>query len=174
MNYMDIKKYDIANGVGIRVSLFVSGCTHKCKGCFNADAWDFNSGKKFDDNVFSELLNALNNYYIKGLTLIGGEPFENNNAKELIPYIKKIKEILPSKDIWAYSGYTYEEILNDNEKYELLKFVDVLVDGRFILELKNPSLAFRGSSNQRIIDIKKSLKKGEVILHPKNKEGMIK
>jgi len=171
MNYIDIKKYDIANGIGVRVSLFVTGCTHRCKGCFNKEAWDFASGKKFDDKVFSELLDSLNQHYIKGLTLLGGEPFEIKNAKELISYIKKIKEILPQKDIWGYSGYTYEEIIKDETKYELLKLIDVLVDGKFILDKKNPSLAFRGSENQRIIDVKKSIKKGEVVLHPKNKEG---
>jgi len=172
MNYVEIKKCDIANGVGIRVSLFVSGCTHKCKGCFNSEAWDFNFGRKFDDKTFSELLEFLTPIYIDGLSLLGGEPFENENAKTLTQYIKKIKEILPKKTIWAYSGYTYEEITKDKIKNELLELVDILIDGRFILELKNPSLAFRGSENQRIIDVNKSRKKGEIVLHTKNKEGL--
>jgi len=172
MNYVSIKNYDIANGTGIRVSLFVSGCRHKCDGCFNTEAWSFNYGKTFDNNVFSELLEMLSANYIKGLSLLGGEPFENENAKVLIPYIKKIREIMPEKDIWAYSGYTYEELINDEIKKELLELTDVLVDGKFILELKDPSLSFRGSSNQRIIDVKKSLKKNEVICHFKMKEEL--
>ena len=172
MNYIEIKKHDIANGVGIRVSLFVSGCRHKCKGCFNTEAWSFSAGKEFNDQVFSEILEYLTPNYIDGLSLLGGEPFELENASILISYMKKIKEILPNKTIWAYSGYTYEELLNNDITKKLLETVDVLVDGKFELNLKNPSLAFRGSENQRIIDIKKSLKKGEIILHPKNKEGM--
>ena len=172
MNYMEIKKHDIANGVGVRVSLFVSGCRHKCKGCFNSEAWDFSSGNEFTDQVFSQILELLAPNYINGLSILGGEPFEKENAIVLTPYIKKIKEILPKKSIWAYSGFTYEELINDDITKKMLDNIDVLVDGKFILELKNPSLAFRGSSNQRIIDVKKSLKSGEIVLHHKNKEGM--
>lgn len=172
MNYATIKKYDIANGPGVRVSLFVSGCTHKCKACFNEEAWDFNYGEKFTDNTVAEILEAMSPSYIKGLSLLGGEPFEKRNAEVLLPFVKRVKEIFPEKDIWAYSGYTYEELLIDETSKKILECIDVLVDGRFVLELKNPSLAFRGSSNQRIIDTKNSIKKGEVILHPKNKKGL--
>ena len=174
MNYIEIKKYDIANGEGIRISLFVSGCTHKCKGCFNTKAWDFNSGKSFTNETLNEIIEALKPNYIKGLSLLGGEPFEIENVVTLIEIIKKIKKEYPKKDIWAYSGYTYEELIKNNIKKELVNLIDVLVDGKFILELKNPSLAFRGSSNQRIIDIKKSIKKGCIVLHPKNKKGLKK
>ena len=174
MNYIEIKKYDIANGQGIRISLFVSGCTHKCKGCFNTKAWDFNSGKSFTNETLNEIIEALKPNYIKGLSLLGGEPFEIENVVTLIEIIKKIKKEYPKKDIWAYSGYTYEELIKNNIKKELVNLIDVLVDGKFILELKNPSLAFRGSSNQRIIDIKKSIKKGCIVLHPKNKKGLKK
>ena len=174
MNYIEIKKYDIANGEGIRISLFVSGCTHKCKGCFNTKAWNFNSGKSFTNETLNEIIEALKPNYIKGLSLLGGEPFEIENVVTLIEIIKKIKKEYPKKDIWAYSGYTYEELIKNDIKKELVNLIDVLVDGKFILELKNPSLAFRGSSNQRIIDIKKSIKKGCIILHPKNKKGLKK
>lgn len=174
MNYIDIKKNDIANGEGIRVSLFVSGCTHKCKGCFNTKAWDFNSGETFTNETLNEIIEALKPNYIKGLSLLGGEPFEIENVNPLIEIVKKIKKEYPKKDIWAYSGYTYEELIKNNEKKELINLIDVLVDGKFILELKNPSLAFRGSSNQRIIDIKKTIKKGCIVLHPKNEKGLKK
>lgn len=174
MNYIEIKKYDIANGEGIRVSLFVSGCTHKCKGCFNTLAWDFNSGIKFNKETLNEIKEYLKPSYIKGLSLLGGEPFEIENASNLIEIVKDIKKEYPNKDIWAYSGYTYEELIKNDIKNELVKLIDVLVDGKFILELKNPSLAFRGSSNQRIIDIKKTIKKGCIVLHPKNEKGLNK
>lgn len=172
MNYIEIKKYDIANGEGIRVSLFVSGCTHKCKGCFNTSAWDFNSGNIFTQETLKEIKEALKPAYIKGLSLLGGEPFEIENASNLIDVVKDIKKEYPNKDIWAYSGYTYEELIKNDIKNELVKLIDVLVDGKFILELKNPSLAFRGSENQRIIDIKKTIKKGCIVLHPKNEKGL--
>lgn len=174
MNYIEIKKNDIANGEGIRVSLFVSGCTHKCKGCFNQSAWDFKSGNEFTEDSLNEIIESLKPSYIKGLSLLGGEPFEIENVTPLIKIVKEIKKEYPKKDIWAYSGYTYEELIKNDIKKELVNLIDVLVDGKFILELKNPSLAFRGSSNQRIIDIKKSIKKGCVILHPKNEKGLKK
>lgn len=171
MNYASIKQYDIANGIGVRISLFVSGCTHHCKGCFNREAWDFKYGKSFTKDIENEIIKYLEPNYIKGLSLLGGEPFEENNVKVLLPFIKRIKDIYPNKDIWAYSGYLFEELLEKKISKELLKYVDVLVDGKFVVKLKDPSLPFRGSSNQRIIDVKNSFKKGSVIFHPKMRKA---
>ena len=172
MNYATIKKYDVANGPGVRVSLFVSGCHHHCKNCFNKEAWDFSYGNEFTDDTIEEILDALNKDYIRGFSLLGGEPFELINQEGILPLLKRIKKELPEKDIWAYSGYTFDEDLlplskkNDVTK-QILKSIDVLVDGKFVEELKNPKLIFRGSSNQRIIDMKNSLKEGKIILHEK-------
>ena len=170
MHYADIKKYDVANGPGVRVSLFVSGCTRRCKGCFNKEAWDFNYGTELNEEKQNELIDALAPHYIKGLSVLGGEPFEIQNQKGLVPVVKKVKEKYPDKKIWCYSGYSFDkDILGDmakkyDETNELLKYVDFLVDGEFKEELKNPSLRFRGSSNQRIIDVQQSLKNNEVVL----------
>lgn len=170
MNYADIKNYDIANGPGVRVSIFVSGCTHHCKGCFNEEAWDFNYGKKFDEEKEEEVLKALEPSYIKGLSLLGGEPFELANQKGLLPVIKKAKEKYPNKKIWCYSGYLFDRDIvgNMSKKYnetkEMLKYVDFLVDGEFQEENKKPNLQFKGSTNQRIIDVQKSLKENKVVL----------
>ena len=160
MNYCEIKNYDIANGEGIRVSLFVSGCTHRCKGCFNAETWDFNAGLKFTEEVEEELLAMLNKPYINGLTLLGGEPFEVPNQRRLVPFLKRVKAKLPEKNIWCYTGYTYEtDLLRDSRARcectdEMLAMIDVLVDGEYIEAEKDISLAFRGSRNQRIIRLK--------------------
>ena len=170
MKYANIKNYDIANGKGIRVSLFVSGCTHHCKGCFNELAWDFNFGEDFTQEVENQIIEMMKPSYIKGLTLLGGEPFEVSNQMALLPFIKRVKEIYPNKDIWAYTGYLFDqELLNPSRARcdvtdELLSYIDILVDGRFVLELKDVALKFRGSENQRIIDVKKSLKENKVIL----------
>lgn len=170
MNYAQIKKFDIADGPGVRVALFVSGCTHRCEGCFNSEAWDFSYGHTFDGAVEDEILAALDKSYIKGLTLLGGEPFEPQNQRALLPFIKKVRERLPQKDIWCYSGYLLdEELLKDSRARcevtdEMLSLIDVLVDGKFVQKQKNISLLFRGSENQRIIDLKKTLAKGEVVL----------
>ena len=170
MNYGEIKKVDIANGEGVRVTLFVSGCRHHCKGCFNADTWDFNYGKPFTKETEQIILDSLSPSYIKGLTLLGGEPLEPENQKVLLPFLKKVKEQYPNKDIWCYTGFTFEDDLlkcsraRIAETDEFLSLMDVLVDGKFIEELKNISLRFRGSSNQRIIDVKASLKSGKTIL----------
>lgn len=170
MKYANIKNYDIANGKGIRVSLFVSGCTHHCKGCFNEVAWDFNFGEDFTQEVENQIIEMMKPSYIKGLTLLGGEPFEVSNQMALLPFIKRVKEIYPNKDIWAYTGYLFDqELLNSSRARcdvtdELLSYIDILVDGRFVLELKDVALKFRGSENQRIIDVKKSLKENKVIL----------
>ena len=172
MNYGNIKTNDIANGIGVRTALFVSGCTHHCKGCFNPDTWDFNYGKKFTQNTENEIILSLKPDFIRGLTVLGGEPFEKENQKALLPFIKRVKKELPNKDIWFFSGYLFEELTGKikNERCrtectdELLSLIDVLVDGEFIEEKKNISLKFRGSENQRLIDLKKTFKKGEVIL----------
>ena len=170
MNYADIKKVDVANGVGVRVSLFVSGCNHHCKGCFNPETWDFEYGKKFDENAENEILNYLENDYITGLTLLGGEPLEYRNQVDLLPFIRKVKKRFPNKNIWCYTGFRFEnDVLermcqNWEETKELISYIDVLVDGRFMLDLKDAGLKFRGSRNQRIIDVKKSLEENETIL----------
>ncbi|MDD6467382.1 MAG: anaerobic ribonucleoside-triphosphate reductase activating protein [Erysipelotrichaceae bacterium] len=161
MNYAEIKWYDIANGPGVRVSLFVSGCRRHCKNCFNSAAWDFHYGKPFDDSVQQQILDHLANDYIQGITLLGGEPFEAENQRELLPFLKKIKQQFPDKTIWAFSGNVWEEITSGNAHCEvteeLLSYLDVLVDGPFVQELYDISLRFRGSSNQRILDVQKSL-----------------
>ena len=169
MNYGEIKKTDIANGLGVRVSLFVSGCPHHCKGCFNSQTWDFNYGKPFDGNVQDEIINLLAPSYINGLTLLGGEPMVPENQKALLPFLKRVRKTYPEKDIWCYSGYVFEdEILkgdaNIPETKEFLSLIDVLVDGRFEEDKKNITLKFRGSENQRIIDVKKSLKQNRAII----------
>lgn len=158
MNYATIKKYDIANGIGVRVSLFVSGCNHRCKGCFNSEAWDFNYGKKFDVNAENEILHALEKPYIKGLSVLGGEPLQQDST--LLEFLRKVKSKFPNKSIWLYTGYTYEQIKNKKE----LDYVDVLVDGKFVEALKDISLQFRGSSNQRIIDVKATKENSKIIL----------
>ena len=162
MNYAALKKFDIANGPGVRVSLFVSGCRHRCKNCFNKEAWDFFYGKPFTENTEREILTALSADYITGLSLLGGEPFEPENKSVLAEFLKKVKEKFHEKTIWCYTGFEFEK-LNDPESMEMLKYIDVLVDGRFIEEKKSPALIFRGSSNQRIIDVQKTLKKGEIV-----------
>ena len=170
MNYLSIKKTDIANGDGVRVSLFVSGCTHHCKGCFNPETWSFQAGEPFTEAVEEELLLALSPSHIKGLTLLGGEPMEPDNQRALLPFVRKVKKQFPDKDIWCYTGYTLENDLWQEGSArceatdELLSYIDVLVDGEFVLEKKDIRLKFRGSSNQRIIDVKASLKEKKVVL----------
>ena len=175
MNFAQIKKFDIANGVGVRVSLFVSGCTHRCKGCFNQEAWDFCYGSSFDENVENELLCALEPEYIAGLSLLGGEPFEVENQKGLIAFLEKVKSRLPHKTIWCYTGYVFpKDFVPGGRAYcgvtdKMLSLIDVLVDGPFIEEKKNISLLFRGSENQRIIDVQKSLQTNDVIIWKEEK-----
>lgn len=168
MNYGNIKYYDISNGPGIRTSLYVSGCRVNCKNCFNKVTWDFLYGKPFTEEVENEILNSLDSKYIAGITILGGEPFEMENQRDLFPFIRKIRERFPNKSIWMFSGYTFETIKNGKRHFEntdeILKLIDVLVDGPFVEELKDISLKFRGSSNQRIIDMKKTLKNNEVVL----------
>ena len=167
MNYAAIKKFDIANGPGIRVSLFVSGCRHRCKNCFNQEAWDFNYGKPMTDEVIEEILEASGGSHISGLSLLGGEPFEKENREALVSLTQKFREMYPEKDIWCYTGFVLDtELLKseDSDILELLQNIDVLVDGRYVEELRSPSLLFRGSSNQRIIDVPKTLSEGKVVL----------
>lgn len=169
MNYADIKRVDVANGEGVRVSLFVSGCNHHCKGCFNECAWDFNYGNKFTDENIDEVINYLNHDHIEGLTLLGGEPLEYVNQEGILPLVKKVKEKFPNKNIWCYTGFDFEKdvvgkMSKDNETTkELLNYIDVMVDGKFEEDKKNLKLKFRGSSNQRIIDVKESLKEHRVV-----------
>lgn len=170
MKYAKIKKTDVANGPGVRVSIFVSGCHHHCEGCFNSEAWDFNYGNDFTEDTIQEIIEAMNHDYITGLSLLGGEPFELINQKGLLPLLKKVKEVYPDKTIWAYSGFLYDELkeMDYPETKEILSLIDVLVDGKFVESLKDPNLYFRGSSNQRVIDMKKTLKSKEIVLHEKN------
>ena len=171
MNYAEIKNCDIANGEGIRVSLFVSGCTHHCKNCFNAEAWDFEYGQPFTEEIKDKILEYLSPDYVDGLSLLGGEPFEPQNQQALLPFLKKVKENYPNKDIWCYSGYLLdEELLKESRarcEYtdEMLSLIDVLVDGEFVQDLYDISLAYRGSSNQRIIDVKSSLEQNKIIAY---------
>ena len=171
MNYAEIKKTDIANGEGVRVSLFVSGCRRGCKNCFNKVAWDFSYGKPFTEEVEEELIAALSPDYIAGLTLLGGDPMEPENQRALLPVVKKVRARLPRKNIWCYTGYTYkdgaieEQSANCEVTRELIALFDVLVDGRFVEELKDIRLKFRGSSNQRVIDVKRSLSENNVVLY---------
>ncbi len=171
MNYATIKYNDIANGLGVRTSLFVSGCTHRCKNCFNSEAWDFDYGSPFTIDIQNEIINSLKEDYIDGLSLLGGEPFEPKNQEALLPFLKRVKKEVPNKNVWCYTGYLFDDELlkpsraNTKHTLEMLSLIDVLVDGRFVEELKDISLTFKGSSNQRIIDVKKSLKENKVILY---------
>ena len=175
MHYGAIKNCDIANGEGVRISLFVSGCTNRCKNCFQPQTWDFEYGQPFTTDTEKELLDLLAPDYINGLTVLGGEPFEPSNQRALLPFLKKVRETYPKKNIWCFSGFTYEELKQEGSHPrcevtdEMLAQVDVLVDGRFVEELKDISLRFRGSSNQRLIDMNKSREAGKLILLPDRK-----
>ena len=169
MNYADIKVADVANGTGVRVSLFVSGCNHHCKGCFNPEAWNFNYGKEFTDEETEKILQELDHPYVSGLSILGGEPLEYVNQKGLLPLLKKVKEKFPEKNIWCYTGYTFDNDVLGNmfdnweQTEELVSYIDVMVDGKFEEDKKDLNLKFRGSSNQRVIDVQKSLKVHKVI-----------
>lgn len=167
MNYADIKRIDVANGTGVRVSLFVSGCTHHCKECFNPETWDFDFGQPFGEEQIQTILTYLDKSYIHGLSLLGGEPFEPQNQGAVLELVRRVRAELPQKDIWCYSGYLFEELAAGKigvHSRTLLGMLDVLVDGPFVLEKKDLSLRFRGSSNQRIIDVRKSLESGKVYM----------
>ncbi len=170
MNFATIKKYDVANGPGVRVSLFVSGCGHRCKGCFNAEAWDFAYGSPYTAATEEEILSALSKSYIAGLSLLGGEPFDPRNQEIVCGLLKKVKERFPQKDVWCYTGYTLETDLQEGGAAftpftkDMLARIDVLVDGEFVEALKDIKLRFRGSSNQRIIDLKRTRESGGIKL----------
>lgn len=176
MNFANIKYNDIANGEGVRTSLFVSGCTHHCKGCFNSEAWDFNYGNLFTEEVENQILKSLEPSWINGLTLLGGEPMEPANQQGLLNLVKKVKTLYPNKTIWCYSGYLFDEQLLKPSRArcqytdELLSYIDILVDGKFEIDLKDITLRFKGSSNQRVIDVQQSLKQNIVVLSPYNEK----
>ena len=169
MHYGKINKCDIANGEGIRVSLFVSGCRNRCKGCFQPETWDFNYGNKFTDATVTEIFAAVDNPSVRGLTILGGEPMEPENQAELLPFLRRFKDKFPHKTVWIYTGNTYEELTGEHRNHtehteELLSFVDILVDGRFIEEEKSLGLRFRGSKNQRVIDMNQTRKNGSLTI----------
>jgi anaerobic ribonucleoside-triphosphate reductase activating protein len=169
MNYATIKTCDIANGPGVRTSLFVSGCTHHCKNCFNQEAWDFAFGASFDEGVQQQILDECRPGYITGLTLLGGEPMEPVNQRALLPFVRRFRAAFPTKTVWCYSGYTWEQLTGDSRARcevtdDFLREIDVLVDGPFVQELHDITLRFKGSSNQRIIDVKQSLSDGKIVL----------
>ncbi|MBE6986684.1 MAG: anaerobic ribonucleoside-triphosphate reductase activating protein [Ruminococcaceae bacterium] len=170
MKYATIKNCDIANGPGVRVSLFVSGCTHRCKGCFNEVAWDFDYGEEFTQQTIDDILSMLRPDHIRGLTLLGGEPFEPQNQGPVVELLRQVRKKYPDKSIWAFSGYVFDKDILSGRlgpwevTKEFLSYLDVLVDGPFVEAKKNLSLRFRGSENQRLIDVPASLQSGEVIL----------
>lgn len=171
MNYCNIKPCDIADGVGVRVSLFVSGCTHHCKNCFQPETWDFDYGQPFTAQTEDDLLTALSPDFIDGLTLLGGEPMEPENQRGLLPFLRRVRRVLPGKTIWCYSGFTWEQLTGKEPARcrcevtdEFLSLLDVLVDGPYVEELHDITLLFRGSANQRLIDVPATLKAGEVTL----------
>ena len=167
MFYADLKKTDIANGPGVRVSLFVSGCTHRCPGCFNPETWDFQYGRPFTQKTLDELLAALAPDHIRGLSLLGGEPFEPENQGTILDLVNRVQEKMPQKTVWCYTGYLFEELAENRvgtHSRSLLEGLDALVDGPFVLAKKDLGLRFRGSSNQRIIDVPSSLEGGKVQL----------
>ena len=169
MNYGNIKFYDIADGPGVRTSLFVSGCSHHCPGCFQPETWDFGFGQEFTGQTQQQILDSLAPDYVNGLTLLGGEPMEKVNQRALLPFVRRVRETYPDKDIWCYTGYTLESDLLAGRAHcevtdELLSLIDVLVDGRFILEEKDITLLFRGSRNQRLIDLPATLAQGKTVL----------
>lgn len=174
MHYSTIKDCDIANGIGVRITLFVSGCTNHCKNCFQPQTWDFDFGEPFTEETEEKLLEMLKPDYINGLTLLGGEPMEPQNQRALVPFLKRVREAYPNKNIWCFTGFTYEVLKTDGSHPrcevtdEMLSLIDVLVDGRYVDELKDLTLQFRGSSNQRLIDMVKTRENGEVTLLPNN------
>lgn len=180
MHYSTIKDCDIANGIGVRITLFVSGCTNHCKNCFQPQTWDFDFGEPFTEETEEKLLEMLKPDYINGLTLLGGEPMEPQNQRALVPFLKRVREAYPNKNIWCFTGFTYEVLKTDGSHPrcevtdEMLSLIDVLVDGRYVDELKDLTLQFRGSSNQRLIDMVQTRENGEVTLLPNNDRTLAK
>lgn len=170
MNYAEIKYCDIANGLGCRTVLFVSGCRNHCKGCFQPETWAFDYGEAFTEEIKQKILESLAPAYVQGLTLLGGDPFEEENQEALLPFVRVVKKQYPNKDIWAYTGYVYDtDLIEGGRKHtentdELLSVIDILVDGPFVEELKDITLKFKGSSNQRVIDLKKTRETGKIII----------
>lgn len=171
MYYGNIKNYDIADGEGVRVTLFCSGCTNRCEGCFQPETWDFCYGKEYTKETEDQLIQMLTNPNIQGLTLLGGDSFEPSNQRTLITLLRRVKQELPTKDVWAYTGFVYEQDLLEGQRKhtevtdEMLSYIDVLVDGPFVIDQKDISLYFRGSTNQRVIDMPKTLKSGNVVIY---------
>ena len=176
MNYGEIKNCDIADGIGVRVSLFVSGCTNHCEGCFQPQTWDFDYGEEFTEETEEYILSLLRPSYIDGLTLLGGEPFEPSNQQVLLPFLRQVKERYPDKTIWAYTGFTLEALRTEGSHChcdateEMLSYLDVLVDGKFEQSKKDITLRFRGSTNQRVIDVPATLASGEIVPSPYGKK----
>lgn len=166
MRYSKIRKMDISNGPGIRVSIFMQGCTFHCKNCFNPETWDFNGGEEFNEKVIDEIIELCSNSTIKGLSILGGEPLHPKNIEGTTLLAKTFKEKIPEKTIWIWTGFLYEDLKHN----EVFNYIDVLVDGRFKDELRNPKLKYCGSSNQRVIDIPKTIKNKKIILFETNKE----
>ena len=158
--YNKIRKMDISNGPGIRVSIFMQGCIFHCEGCFNSETWDFKCGNEFTDDTIKEVLNLCAPDHIKGLSILGGEPMHPKNIEATTKLAKEFKKKYPNKTIWSWTGFSFEDIKDK----EVFKYIDVLIDGQFMIKLRNPNLRWKGSSNQRVIDVQKSLKKGEVVL----------
>ena len=161
MRYNKIRKMDIADGPGVRVSVFLQGCSFHCKNCFNPETWDFDNGLEFDDSVIDEIIELCGKKHIQGLSILGGEPMHPKNIKGTIKLAKKFKEVYPDKDIWSWSGFLFDQIIDK----EIFDYIDVLVDGQFVDELRNPKLKWSGSSNQRVIDVKKTLEEGDIVLY---------
>ena len=174
MNYCNIKKFDIANGEGVRTTLFVSGCTNRCEGCFQPETWDFGYGNELTKEVEDDIIASLEPYYVSGLTLLGGEPFEPKNQPALTAFLRRVRAAYPNKNIWCFTGFTLDKELTKEGAYprteftdEMLSMIDVLVDGRFVNSLKDISLRFRGSSNQRVIDLNETRRTGKIVLYMK-------
>ena len=169
MNYADIKRCDVANGEGVRVSLFVSGCTHHCEECFNKEAWDFNYGKPFTEKEIETIMEYLKPGYVAGLSLLGGEPMEPSNQEGILPLLRRVKETYPEKNIWCYTGYLFDKDILDRMcqeseiTKEIVSYLDIVVDGEFVVKQKNLKVNFRGSDNQRIIDVKKTMEAGKIV-----------
>ena len=169
MNYADIKRCYVANGEGVRVSLFVSGCTHHCEECFNKEAWDFNYGKPFTEKEIETIMEYLKPGYVAGLSILGGEPMEPSNQEGILPLFRRVKETYPEKNIWCYTGYLFDKDILDRMcqeseiTKEIVSYLDIVVDGEFVVKQKNLKVNFRGSDNQRIIDVKKTLEAGEIV-----------
>ena len=165
MNYNKIRKMDISNGPGVRVSIFMQGCAFNCKECFNPETHDFNGGKEFNDDTIDEILKLCDNENVKGLSILGGEPMHPKNVEGTAKLAKTFKEKYPDKNVWVWSGFQFDKDLKNNEQdKEALKYIDVLVDGQYVDALRNPTLKWRGSSNQRVIDVQKSLETNDIIL----------